>query len=195
MLINSPLPLTRGCSHAYLQLILSLFNSSYSNITGVVTVLLNSIHLKVSLGILYLSFCNHALLGVHNNLYQQTLYSYDHALAPGTAVNKTRQAKVYLAFAVSYQVNYLRPSVIAAAMYTQFLANSYKAPATIKNYLSGARSWIVNHGGIDSAFASYEAHAVLKHNMNKSNHQPVQAFPLKLLHIRHIYVCLSMLTL
>lgn len=119
-------------------------------------------------------------------LYQQTINAYASSVTTATAANKLRQAKVYLSFALSYHIDYLRPSVLAVAMFIQFLANSYKAPATIRNYISGARSWVNFHGGSDAAFASHEAHSVLKYNVNKSNHKPVQAFPLEVSHVTTI---------
>lgn len=63
-------------------------------------------------------------------------------------------------------------------MFIQFLANTYAAPSTLKNYVSGARHWIRSHCGNDLAFASHEAHDVLKYNITKSTHVPAQAYPL-----------------
>lgn len=86
-------------------------------------------------------------------------------------------------FALEYAVNYLSLSRIELAMYVQYLANTYKAPNTIKNYLSGARHWVNYHAGNDLAFTSSEVQSVLKYNINKSLHVPVQAFPLEPAHI------------
>lgn len=71
-------------------------------------------------------------------------------------------------------------------MYVQFLANTYAAPNTVKNYISGARHWINFHCGNDSAFASLEAQAVLKYNISKSTHVPSQALPLQPIDIVNI---------
>lgn len=71
-------------------------------------------------------------------------------------------------------------------MYIQFLANTYSAPNTFKNYMSGARNWISFHKGDDSAFASSEAAAVLSYNIKKSAHVQAQAYPISLLDLKHI---------
>lgn len=71
-------------------------------------------------------------------------------------------------------------------MYIQFLANTYPAPNTIKNYISGARNWIIAHNGNDSAFASYGAASVLSYNIKKSPHVQAQAYPISLTDLKHI---------
>lgn len=71
-------------------------------------------------------------------------------------------------------------------MYVQYLANTYKAMSTVKNYLSGARFWINHHKGDDSGFASNYVSSVIKYNINKSTHVPLRAPPITLDHIRVI---------
>lgn len=68
-------------------------------------------------------------------------------------------------------------------MYVQYLANSHKAPLTIKNYLSGARSWIKHHKGSDNSFSAPEVISVLKRNLLSSSHVPNQAPPLTPSHV------------
>lgn len=74
----------------------------------------------------------------------------------------------------------LKPSILSASMYVQFLANTYPAPNTIKNYMSGARHWINSHKGDDSAFASNEVASVLSYNVKTSTHVQSQAYPITL---------------
>lgn len=69
-------------------------------------------------------------------------------------------------------------------MYVQFLANTYKAMSTVKNYVSGARSWINHHKGDDSGFASSYVSSVIKYNMKKSTHVPSRAPPLTVNQLR-----------
>lgn len=104
-------------------------------------------------------------------------------MAPGTAANRARQAKVYVHFALMYKVNYLSPSRLHAAMYVQYLANTYKAISTVKNYVSGARYWIIHHRGDDSSFASFYVTSVVKYNASKSTHVPFKAPPLTVNHL------------
>lgn len=96
----------------------------------------------------------YVLLGDGTKLYQQMLDSYGSSLAPGTLANRLTQAKTYICFAVLYDLNPLKPSSSQLCMFTQYLKNSFAAPATVKNYLSGARTWIAEHGGDLTPFGS-----------------------------------------
>lgn len=119
-------------------------------------------------------------------LYQQMISSYTSSIAPGTADNRQTQAKTFLKFALYYGVPVLCPSIQHICMYVQYLSNSFAAPTLVKNYLSGARSWIVEHGGDTSSFNS-PVTAQLVSGLNKrSQHVPVRAEPLFWEHIRHI---------
>lgn len=78
-------------------------------------------------------------------------------------------------------------------MYVQYLANSHKAPSTVKNYLSGARLWIKHHRGSDLSFSATEVIDVLKSNINFSLHVPTQAPALTPHHILIICTFLNSL--
>lgn len=82
--------------------------------------------------------------------------TFDRALAPGTKKNREIQAKMYIKFMLAYQFNFLAPSIAQLAMYTTFLGNSYSSPATIKNYMSGAKAWVYEHGGNLNGFLATE---------------------------------------
>lgn len=71
-------------------------------------------------------------------------------------------------------------------MYLQFLTNSFPAPTTVKNYLSGARTWITEHGGDVSSFHSPLLEQMSRGLTKKSSHVPVRAQPLLWVHVRHI---------
>lgn len=71
-------------------------------------------------------------------------------------------------------------------MYSQFLANKHAAPSTIKNYISGARTWIEEHAGNNSAFHSPQFTQLLKGFVKNSTHIPRQAAPLTPRHIQLI---------
>lgn len=85
---------------------------------------------------------------------------------------------MYLTFAVSYAIDYLYPSVTNAAMFTQYLANSFSSPLSIKNTISGAKTWINNHYGNSQAFDSQPVRELLKKLTSMSNHQPMPALPI-----------------
>lgn len=112
--------------------------------------------------------------------------SYHRALAPGTIANKKKQAQEYLEFAIMYNVPYLAPSITHACMFAQHLANKHAAPGSMKNYLSGAKSWVLDHGGSAAAFASHQLNHLVKGLTKNSGHIPTQAPPLGPHHIRAI---------
>lgn len=71
-------------------------------------------------------------------------------------------------------------------MFVKYLANTHKAPNTVKNYLSGARHWVNFHKGCDASFTSPEVATVLKSIVDNSQHVPSQAYPLSPADIRTI---------
>lgn len=104
--------------------------------------------------------------------------SFNNALAPGTLKNQRIQATLYLKFMLSYRFNYLFPDVANIAMYSQFLANSYTSPSSIRNYLSGAKNWVRLHMGDIQPFLAYELGTLVKSYTAKSQHIPDKAAPL-----------------
>lgn len=121
-----------------------------------------------------------------SHLFKQTLSSYKDSIAEGTTANRTEQAQEYLKFALIYNVPYLAPSITHACMFGQLLANKHAAPTTIKNYISGARTWIEEHGGNNSAFQSRQFAQIIKGFVKNSSHIPRQAAPLTARHIQLI---------
>lgn len=63
-------------------------------------------------------------------------------------------------------------------MFTQYLANSFSSPASIKNSISGAKTWINNHLGQSYAFDSLPVQALLKKITKESTHVPRPALPI-----------------
>lgn len=122
-----------------------------------------------------------------STLFNQMAASYASALAPGTIANKKKQAEEYLRFALLYRVPYLSPSITHACMFSQYLANKHSAPSTIKNYLSGAKSWVLEHGGRWDAFGSHQLNTLVKSFVKKSSHVPSRAAPLAPHHV--IAIC------
>lgn len=114
------------------------------------------------------------------------LQTYSRALAPGTYENRAKQARCYIQFAVLYNVSYLSPSPTHVCMYSQYLANKFHTVSSVKNYLSGARSWIVDHGGNITSFLGHENNLMLKSLTKDSAHVVKRAFPLSLFHISAI---------
>lgn len=116
--------------------------------------------------------------GPQHPLFWQMRDTYNAAVAPGTARNRANQARTYVKFMLSYDFPFLSPSVTQLAMFTQFLANSFPSPATVKNSVSGAKTWLSLHGGDTSAFFSLEAFMMSKAISASSKHVPSPASPL-----------------
>lgn len=114
------------------------------------------------------------------------LQSYSGSIAPGTAANRLTQAKTYVCFSLIYQFAPLNPSSPELCMYIQYLKNSFAAPTTVKNYLSGARTWMAEHGGDLSPFSSPEYRQLTTGLTKRSHHVPSRAAPLGWEHIRRI---------
>lgn len=112
--------------------------------------------------------------------------SFEKALAPGTIRNQHTQATLYIKFMLIYQFNYLFPTVANIAMYSRFLANSYTSKSTIRNYLSGAKSWVYLHMGDICAFSAYERNTLVKSYVSSSQHVPAKAALLSTSDIRLI---------
>lgn len=111
-------------------------------------------------------------------LYEQTLSTYESGVTQGTMENRRRQSEVYLKFCVMYGIQYLHPTIIDTMMFIQFLKNSYASPVTVKNYVSGARTWILQHKGSVVNFDSIEVKQMFAALDARSEHVPVPAYPL-----------------
>lgn len=125
-------------------------------------------------------------LGDGTLLYKQMVGSYMDSVAPGALANRLTQAKSYITFAVHYGFNPLCPTSTDLCMYVEFLKNSYSAPTTVKNYLSGAKTWLSEHGGNVSSFTSFEYGQIFSGLSKRSTHVPARAAPLGWDHIRTI---------
>lgn len=117
-------------------------------------------------------------LGKPSPLYWQMRSTFDEALAPGTIRNRQAQATVYVKFMLAYGFNWMAPTINQLAMFCQFLANTYPSPATIKNYVSGARTWVYLRQGDTTAFQAREVGWMFKSIAEASTHESVQAPPL-----------------
>lgn len=93
---------------------------------------------------------------------------------------------MYIKFMVMYSFPFLSPSINQLAMYSQFLGNTFPAPSTIRNYISGARTWVQLHGGNIASFLAPEMSTMAKAIKEKSSHVVAPAPPLTPAHIRII---------
>lgn len=119
-------------------------------------------------------------------LCQQMLESYSTSLAPGTLINRRKQAEEYVRFAVMYNFAPLAPSITNACMFAQHLALKHAAPGSLKNSISGARLWIQEHNGYLEAFNSIQLSRLVKSFVKKSTHVPRRAARLLPHHIKRL---------
>ena len=130
---------------------------------------------------------------LNSQLYQQMITSYGAAFSQGTIQNRIRQARTYLMFMIAHNLDYLDPSPLHIALYTQFLANSFKTTATIKNYLSGARTYVGNSGRDTATFSSPLLHNLIRGLAKLSTHIPIQAPAISLLDLKRLCDILSVM--
>lgn len=119
------------------------------------------------------------------------LASYSSSLAPGTVANRQKQAAVYIKFAIMYRVPLLHPSLTQVCMFGQHLANLHAAPGSLKNYISGAKSWISDHHGSIQPFLAPQFAQLIKGFIKKSKHVPSRAQPILPHHLRAICLLLD----
>lgn len=131
------------------------------------------------------------LTGDGSLLYRQTLDTFNSALAQGTYANRMTQAAAYIKFALTYNVDYLNPSVLNVCMYCQHLANIHPATSSLKNYLAGAKTWVLEHMGNISSFLSVEVSLTIKSILKKSSNVTKRAAPLSLNDITQICMYLD----
>lgn len=67
------------------------------------------------------------------------------------------------------------PSKLQVLLYAQFLANSFKNPRSVKNYLSGARTFLRTRGYAIDSLCHDRINSVFKGNARLSTHVPRQA--------------------
>lgn len=82
-----------------------------------------------------------------------------------------------------YEVPPLFPNETELCMYAQYLKNSHPSPQTVKNYMSGAKTWILEHGGNVQPFLSRELDQLTKGFVKFSDHVPSRAAPLSISHL------------
>ena len=96
---------------------------------------------------------------------------YAAARAEGTTKNKRVQATSYIKFALSNGIDYYNPDVYDVAMYTAHLATRL-TPGSLKNYLSGAKTWVVEMGGSPAPFLHPIVAGIIQGAVRTTSHVP-----------------------
>ena len=115
---------------------------------------------------------------VSSGLWSQLQHTYASAFTASTAANHVRQAKSYLTFMLNAGFNPLQPTVISCLLYIQCLANTLLSVRSVKNYISGARTYIIGAGGHPAAFSSPLVATLLRGVTRLSGHVEIPAPPL-----------------
>ena len=102
--------------------------------------------------------------------------TYAAAVTRGTAENNRRQATEYLTFCYYNGVDYMNPSALQVALFTQSLAGKFKTAGAALNYVAGACKFVRHSGGRDEAFDTYLVKTVKKGVTRLgADHQPNQS--------------------
>ena len=101
--------------------------------------------------------------------------SYSAAVTDSTAANRLRQTRTYLSFMLGRRCDPYSPTLINILLYIQLLANSFKSVATVKNYLSGAKTFLTQQAAPTYLFSSPVISNLFKGLQRLSNHIPTPA--------------------
>ena len=113
-----------------------------------------------------------------HRLRKQLKSSKRAAFAEGTVKNLRWQWKLFIMFCIYFSFEPLPASVECLCLYAQFLSRSFKAPTSIRNYVSGVKTM---HVLLDVTYLgkdSIELKLTLKGISRKLPHMPRQASPL-----------------
>lgn len=119
--------------------------------------------------------------------------TYGAAYAPGTRVNRHSQAKAYLSAMLTLGVDPFYPAPLDLMMYAQLLKNSGKTSGTIKNYISGAKTFLVERENSGLVFNHYKFITFMKGIERQTKGQVKQAVPIPAGVIRR--VCAYLMTM
>lgn len=75
-------------------------------------------------------------------------------------------------------------------MFAQHLANKHASPSSLRNYLSGAKTWVIEHQGSPYPFLSSQVSSLVKGFVKNSLHVPTRAEPILPHHMR--FLCQSL---
>lgn len=121
---------------------------------------------------------------------EQVTEAYAHALAPGTRANRMSQAKTFISFMLAIKSRVFEPDVTDILMYIQLLKNSSKTLGTIKNYISGAKGFLVERGHDSANFTHPMVVTFMKGVERHSGHVPQGAVAIPTKAIIQACVCL-----
>lgn len=112
------------------------------------------------------------------------------AYRPGTVANRRSQMSLFISFCIHFALEYISPSAGTLCLYAEFLARSFTAPQTIRNYISGIR-FCHKYLDIDCpALHSFELDLMLRALDLTMRHIPNQRLPIdNAILVKLCYVC------
>ena len=93
-------------------------------------------------------------------------------------------------FMMAYGFDYMTPTLQSLLLYLQCLVNSFKNITSIKNYISGARTFVSLSGGNTALFTSPILATVIRGAARLSTHVPRPAPPLGRLQLHRLCAAL-----
>ena len=96
---------------------------------------------------------------------------YAAAKAEGTGRNNKLQASTYVKFPIGAGFDFYYPSVYDVALYTAHMATRF-VPGSIKNYLSWAKTTILDMGGDKAPFLHPIVAAIVQGATRTISHTP-----------------------
>ena len=79
---------------------------------------------------------------------------------------------------IVYDFDYLYPSLTSCLLYIQCLVNSFKNITSVKNYISGAKTFVAGAGGDPAAFTAPLVATIIRGAARLSTHVPAPALPI-----------------
>lgn len=103
------------------------------------------------------------------------LHYHGQALAPSTIRSREAQAEAFVTFMIAHAAEPEHPELYDILQYITILLTKCKSIQTVRNKLSGARTWVEEMGGDTSTFSSRAVSLILKGGAKASSHTPRRA--------------------
>lgn len=126
------------------------------------------------------------------DLNRQLRKSKKAAFASGTHSNLHTQWKSFLIFCIYFNFQPTPVSVQTLCLYAQFLARSFKAVSSIRNYISGVKMLHILVDIPCPSFGSTELNLALRGMTRRKQHTPHQALPITPIILSQIFGLLDM---
>lgn len=97
------------------------------------------------------------------------------ALAPSTIRSRRKQSENYVTFMVAHDADPLAPEVYDLLQFSRYLFTKCTSTQTVRNNISGAKTWVDEMGGDTAPFKSRDMSLMIKGGSRASSHVPRRA--------------------